>query len=85
MEIIKSAPPYAEVGRLGVLELQTWSGPTNALQNVTMLDLNEIRSLPADILTPTSQDMLWLTGKWLQSVQPTPEMPTRVEGVYAIN
>ena len=73
---LKSAPSATEVGHLGVMELQTFEHRTsNALRQITVLDLNMLNPIPADIFTPTLQDILWMCGKWLHSVQPTPEVP----------
>ena len=77
VERLKSAPSQEEVGQLGVLELQAFEGRgTNALQQITVEDLSMLKPIPSDIFTPTLQDILWMSGKWLQEVEPIPEVPT---------
>ncbi|CAK1580968.1 unnamed protein product [Parnassius mnemosyne] len=73
---LNSAPPQEEVGQLGVLEVHTLEGRgTNALQQMIIEDLSFLKPIPSDIFTPTIQDLLWMSGKWLQEVEPTLEVP----------
>lgn len=78
IERLKSTPPPQEdVAQLGVLELQPFEGRgTNVLQQIIIEDLSELKPIPCDIFTPTLQDFLWMSGKWLQEVEHTAEVPT---------
>ncbi|CAG4984765.1 unnamed protein product [Parnassius apollo] len=73
---LNSAPPQEEVGQMGVLEVQIFEGRrTNALQQIIIEDLSFLKPIPYNIFTPTVQDLLWMSGKWLQEVEPTSKVP----------
>lgn len=72
---LNSAPLQEDVGQLGVLEVQTFEGRgTNALEQIIIEDLSLLKPISCDIFTPTIQDLLWMSGNWLQEVEPTLEV-----------
>lgn len=61
---LKSAPPISEVGKYGVLDLQSYeSGAQKGLKKVIVGDLNNLNPIPTDALAPSLPDILWMCGK----------------------
>lgn len=73
---LKIAPSAVEVGKLGVLELQAFEKVNkNVLKHIVVKDLNVENPIPSDIFAPSLPDVLWMSGKWIYSLENISEVP----------